>query len=190
MPRPSPLLALALLLPGCSATPLASLPALSRLNPATLEADSLRAAVIMPAALRPQPGTARLVLQAGGEEVTLPLADDPAVVAEARRDVPPAPGQHLAAFRLAPEAVAALEGFRAHAARTGTRRLTLGVAAEACRLADPGPAALPVSTLLRTRETITFVVLARFDLRRLVGPAALAALPTCDAPPQHEDPPA
>lgn len=190
MPRHPVLLALALLVPGCSATPIASLPALSRLDPATLDGASLRAAVTMPAALRPLPGTARLVLQAGGREATLALAADPASAADAARDVPPAAGQHLAAFRLAPESVAALEAFRAEAARSGARRLTLGVAAEACRLADPGPAALPVSTLLRTRETMTFVVLARFDLRRLVGSAALAALPACDAPPQHEEAPA
>ncbi|MBS7792014.1 hypothetical protein KTR66_18585 [Roseococcus sp. SDR] len=188
MPRLAPL-ALALLLPACSATPIASLPALSRLDPATLEAGSLRAAVLMPATLRPLPGTARLVLKAGGQEVTLPLVTDPAAVAEAARDVPPPPGQHLMAFRIAPEALSALEGFRAAAIRDGARRMMLGVASEACRMADPGPGALPVSTLLRTRETITFVVLARFDLRRLLGPAALAGLPPCapEAPPQQEE---
>ncbi len=183
-------LALALLLPGCSATPLASLPALSRLDPATLDAASLRAAVLMPASLRPLPGTARLVLQAGGQEVTLPLAPDPASLEEAARDVPPLPGQHLAAFRLAPDALPTLDAFRLAAARSGARRMMLGVAADACRLADTGSGALPVSTLLRTRETITFVVLARFDLRRLVGATALAGLPACaaEAQPQHEEP--
>jgi hypothetical protein len=191
MPRLAPL-ALALLLPACSATPIASLPALSRLDPATLDAESLRAAVVMPATLRPLPGTARLVLKAGGQEVTLPLLPDPGSVAEAARDVPPPPGQHLAAFRIAPESLPALEGFRQAALRSGARRMMLGVATEACRLTDPGPGALPISTLLRSRETITFVVLARFDLRRLVGASAIAGLPACaaEAPAQNEDSPA
>lgn len=176
---------LALFLSACGATPLASVAALSRIDPATTDLAALRAAVIVPESLRPRPGTARLVLRAmapdGAREGSFGLEPDPAAADSVERDTPPEAGRRVSAFRLAPDTIEALERFRREAAARGAREITLGVAADACRLADPGEGTLPITTLLRTRETTGFVVLARFDLRQLVGPAAIANLPVCGA---------
>ena len=173
---------LALLLAGCGATPLTSLPALSRVDPATTELAALRAAVIMPEALRPTPGSARMVLHAvtpaGVEEASFALEPDRP---GATHDIPPRPGSRIATFHLGRDAMAAVEAFRRQAAGQGARRITLGVSADACRMPGTPPGAWPVSTLLKTPETGGFVVLARFDLRQLIGAAAVANLPGCGA---------
>ena len=182
--RALPLLAtaLALLLPGCGATPLTSLPALYRLDPATTDPAALRAAVIMPDSLRPIPGTARVVLRAtsptGTEEASFVLDPD---TAAAPQDIPPRPGSRIARFRLGAAAIEAVEAFRRAAALRGARHMSLGLAADACSVAETPDTAWPISTLLRTPETRGFVVLARFDLGQLVGAAAIANLPSCDA---------
>jgi hypothetical protein len=176
--------ALALFLAGCGATPLTSLPALYRVDPATTELAALRAAVILPEALRPIPGSARITLRAmaptGIEEASFALEPDTTTVTS---DIPPRPGSRITGFRLGTAAIEAVEAFRHQAAARGVRRMSLGVSADACRMADTHETAWPVSTLLRTPETRGFVVLARFDLRQLVGTTAIADLPRCEAGP-------
>ena len=172
--------ALAGLLTGCGATPLASLVAFGRVDPATTELAALRAAVIMPNALRPAPGTARIVLRAiapdGPQEASFALEPDATGTATG---ILARPGSRITVFRLGREGIEAIEAFRGLAAARDARQITLGVAADACRSADMRDTAWPITALLRTSETGGFVVLARFDLRQLIGAAAIANIPAC-----------
>ena len=71
-----------------------------------------------------------------------------------------------------------MEDFRTSAAR----RMTIGIAADACRAGpiDAGP--LVIGTWLSTAQTGRVVALAQSDLRRPAGEAAIAALPSCITP--------
>lgn len=173
------LLALTLSLPACASIPAATMQALRTTDPATTDLAALRAAVEMPETLRPRQGTARLAFQLGGREGHFGLEEDETASPQVQQDVPPAPGRRAVVFRLTPEGRDALEAFRRSA---GGRRMTIGVAADACRAgpADDGP--LMIGTWVSTAQTGRFVPLARFDLRRLAGDAAIAALPACDTP--------
>jgi hypothetical protein len=106
------------------------------------------------------------------------LEEDEAASRAAPQDAPPAPGRRIVAFRLTPAAREEMEDFRTSAAR----RMTIGIAADACRAGpiDAGP--LVIGTWLSTAQTGRFVALAQFDLRRLAGDAAIAALSSCITP--------
>jgi hypothetical protein len=174
-----PTLLIALATTACAAIPNASQQALRTTDPATTDLAALRAAVDMPDALRPQPGTTRLAVQLGSRTGHFALEEDEAASRAARQDAPPAPGRRIAAFRLTPAAREEMEDFRRSAA---ARRMTIGIAADACRAGpvDAGP--LVIGTWLSTAQTGRFVALAQFDLRRLAGEAAIAALPPCIPP--------
>lgn len=171
-------LLLALAAAACTAIPPASHQALRTTDPATTDLAALRAAVDMPDALRPQPGTARLAVQLGSRSGHFALEEDEAASRAAQQDAPPAPGRRIVAFRLTPAAREEMEDFR----RSAARRMTIGIAADACRAGpvDAGP--LIIGTWLSTAQTGRFVALAQFDLRRLAGDAAIAALPACITP--------
>ncbi len=173
------LLALALSLPACATLPPATVRALQTTDPATTDLTALRAAVELPAALRPRQGTARLAFQLGGRAGQFGLEEDEAASRQAQQDVPPAPGRRVVAFRLTAEGREALEEFRRSA---GGRRMTIGVAADACRAGPIEAGPLMIGTWVSTAQTGRFVALAQFDLRRLAGDAAIAALPSCVTP--------
>ena len=173
------MLCLALSVAACASIPDATIQALQATDPATADLSALRAAVEMPDALRPQPGTARLALRLGGREGRFGLEEDEAASRRAQQDASPASGRRIVAFRLTPEGRDALEAFRQSPA---ARRMTIGIAADACRAGQLGDGPLMIGTWLSTAQTGRFVALAQFDLRRLAGDAAIAALPRCVTP--------
>ena len=173
------MLLLALALPACASIPADSLRALQATDPATTELAALRAAVEMPDALRPRPGTARLAFRLGGREGRFGLEEDEAASRRAQQDAAPPAGRRITVFRLTAEGRDEMEAFRRLPAG---RRMTIGIAADACRDGplDDGP--LMIGTWVSTAETGRLVALTRFDLRRVAGDAAIAALPACAAP--------
>lgn len=172
-------LVFALSVPACAAVPAATMRALQTTDPATTDLAALRAAVEMPDALRPRPGSAWLVLQLGGREGRFGLEEDEAATRLARQDARPDPGRRIMAFRLTSEGRDALDAFRR---ASGARRMTIGIAADACRAGSVGDGPLMIGTWVSTAQTGRFVALTQFDLRRLAGDTAIAALPLCVTP--------
>lgn len=182
--RALPLLA-ALLLAACTSLPPGSTEALRKLDLATADLAALRVAIDLPLVLEPRPDTARLVVTVGGwtgrAEQGFPLEIDPDATREAERALAPPPGRHVVAFRLPEASLAAAEAFRQRAlAERRAPALSLGVAADACRLGRLGEGPLPFATFLRAPETGGFVALMHpANLRTLVGGRLLEALPHC-----------
>lgn len=183
------ILVAALALVGCGAMPVSSMMALSRLDLVTTDLASLQAGVTMPDTLRPLPGTVRLMVRVtapGAErDGVFLLEPDAAASARARLDLPPGPGRRTLAFRLTAPSLADLAAFRQAAASRSGARMTIGVAADACRNGPIMAGPIAITTLLRTQQTGRFVVLAQLDLRHLVSTDAIAALPACDATPDE-----
>jgi len=181
-------LGLAVLASACSQMPVTSMVKLARVDFAATDLSALRAGILLPAGLQPVHGTARLVLviePGDGSKVHDAFRLTEAEDAEAAMLTEEAgAGETVFAYKIPPREIRALERFRdnvlAARARASQRpRMTLSVAADACRVANLSGGALPITTYLKTQETKSFVPLARnVDLRTLAGDKPLT-LPLC-----------
>lgn len=180
-------LCLFVLLTACGPMPVASMVKLARVDFATTNLAALRAAVLLPIALRPLPGTGQLtlVIEPGDgskidHSVKLLEIDD-AEAAMLNQEAKA--GARVYAYTLSPKALRDLEQLRGEvlAARDRAKRrprLTLHITADACRQSRLPAGALPITTYLKTAETRSFVPLARnVDLRTLGGDKPLVLLP-------------
>lgn len=176
--------AAALMLAGCSAVPLTSIPPLARIDARTTDLSMLRVAVQLPDAWRPRSGGVKLdvVTKVAGEaEAKTSFAMMEMSEARDRADLPaPAQGSSTYAYRLSQIDAARFEALRASMIEQGKKgkrgSMGLGVAArEFCR-ANPAPqASLPVTIYLMTSETKSFVPVVR-DLDLLGEPAMAGGL--------------
>lgn len=174
----------ALMLAGCSAVPLTSIPPLARIDARTTDLSMLRVAVQLPDAWRPRSGGVKLdvVTKVAGEaEAKTSFAMMEMSEARDRADLPaPAQGSSTYAYRLSQIDAARFEALRASMIEQGKKgkrgSMGLGVAArEFCR-ANPAPqASLPVTIYLMTSETKSFVPVVR-DLDLLGEPAMAGGL--------------
>jgi hypothetical protein len=154
------------------------------------ELGGLRAAVKLPESLKPEPSSARLALsvepgdgsrQAHGfalQEV-VPGSSPPLTGVAARA------GERVFVYRINPAELPRLEQFRREilarrANASQSPRLSLSVAARACRETELPSAALLMTTYLATPETDGFVALTHdVDLRTLAGGNIERAVPPC-----------
>lgn len=176
--------AAALMLAGCSAVPLTSIPPLARIDARTTDLSMLRVAVQLPDAWRPRSGGVKLdvVTKVAGEtETKTSFAMMEMSEARDRAGLPaPAQGSSTYAYRLSQIDAARFEALRASMIEQGKKgkrgSMGLGVAArEFCR-ANPAPqASLPVTIYLMTSETKSFVPVVR-DLDLLGEPAMAGGL--------------
>lgn len=176
--------AAALMLAGCSAVPLTSIPPLARIDARTTDLSMLRVAVQLPDAWRPRSGGVKLdvVTKVAGEtETKTSFAMMEMSEARDRAGLPaPAQGSSTYAYRLSQNDAARFEALRASMIEQGKKgkrgSMGLGVAArEFCR-ANPAPqASLPVTIYLMTSETKSFVPVVR-DLDLLGEPAIAGGL--------------
>nr|WP_294554459.1 hypothetical protein [uncultured Rhodopila sp.] len=175
---------------GCGTIPLASLPALSRIDIATTDPAVLRVAVRLPDAVKPRPGgvTMDAVAQESGaadRTTTFLLVEtrDPADVA----GLPPdgLPGFATYAYRLSGGDLARFDALRRAVVRRHAegRKVSLGfgiATKEFCRVAPLPPGPLPVTSYLMTSETGRYVILTEdADLRSLAKAGELAGLEPC-----------
>jgi hypothetical protein len=180
-----------LVLAACGGMPVSSMLKLRGVDFGTTDLSALVAGVELPQELQPLPEGARLIIsvQHGDgtrQERSVKLAPSHAIAdRDPLRAHAPA-GASVAAYRVAPEELPALERFRAEVreqrARSGTAsRLMLSVAADSCRAGPLPDGPLPLTTYLKTSETGEFVALARnLDLRALAGDRAITQrIPAC-----------
>lgn len=177
-------------LAGCGHTPPMSLWKLSQVDASTVDIASLRAAVLVPDALRPRIVT--LVLSAPAQSGSAPRTETFVLqrVEEAHElaklEDETVPGSQHYIYRVGTADVGRIEKFRADVAAfraaggsSGGGKLSLG--AQACRvgLLPPGP--LLLTTYLKFESDGEYVPLARnIDLRTYDdGQALLAKLPRC-----------
>lgn len=162
---------------GCTTMPIASMANLSRIDFETTDVSALRAAVLLPAYLRPLPDSARLVVvvkRSGAPTIENSLllreVDDPDA---ATLDTEGASDKRLYAFSLSAGSARALEQLRrdvnSEPRKAGEKRsLTLKIAAKACRTTAIPNGPVRMTTYLKTAETTSFVPLVRnLDLRTL-----------------------
>jgi len=177
---------------GCTKVPVASMMKLARTDFETTDLSAVRAAVLLPSYLRPLPGTTKLVVTLGRSDGTtveetfiLRETDDAEadlLNEESKR------GERIYAYALPPQAVRTLETARreaksAPASEKGKRSLTLGVAAEACRVSRLPAGPLLITTYLKTAETRSFVPLTRDVDMRSLTPGTPLTLPLCPRQP-------
>lgn len=176
--------AAALMLAGCSAVPLTSIPSLARIDAKTTDLSMLRVAVQLPDAWRPRSGGVRLdvVTKVAGEaETKTNFAMMEISEARDRAGLPaPAQGSSTYAYRLSPNDAARFEALRASMIEQGKKgkrgSMGLGVAArEFCRANAAPQTSLPVTIYLMTSETRSFVPVVR-DLDLLGDPAMAGGL--------------
>lgn len=176
--------AAALLLAGCSAVPLTSIPPLARIDAKTTDLSMLRVAVQLPDAWRPRSGGVQLdvVTKVAGEaEAKTSFAMTEMSEARDRAGLPaPAQGSLIYAYRLSPNDAARFEALRASMIEQGKQgkrgSMGLGVATrEFCRANAAPQASLPVTIYLMTSETKGFVPVVR-DLDLLEDPAMAGGL--------------
>ena len=167
---------------GCSRIPLASMIRLSQLDPMTVEARDIRAAVRMPHAIRVKPGGARLTWRAkrqeppGAIQETFVLERDFDVVAQRALRTHVRPEFHFEIFRIAEqdlERLAALRqrlaGWKQPAADEPESSLTIDVTG--CRLGSLPNGPLMISTYLRTALNGRFLTVTRDADLRQIAPA-------------------
>jgi hypothetical protein len=188
------LAAVGLMLGACSHIPVMSMVTLARVDFETTDPAYLRAAVKMPANLKPRIGTLRAAVKIEGEaekveEFGLERVADAGEARSLRDEVEN--GMHITAYRLEPAEIArvsafreALRGRRKEAASKGRRgSLTISVSPKACREGEL-PAKVLLTTYLRTTETGTYIPLARnVDMRTIdaeAGRDLKALIPPCD----------
>jgi hypothetical protein len=192
LPRRLRLMASALalcLLAACAHVPLPSLPALAAIDFETTQFSALRAAVDMPATIRPLPGGVRLDLRLTiegevAEERSYVLAQQEAASLET--DLPQAePGRHAFVYALEPEDQRGMEAIR-QAVETAKARdqrgsLVVNVSVRAlCTTAALPEGPLLVDVFLLTSETGRFIrTLDGFDIRQVAGETLPEQLPAC-----------
>lgn len=169
---------------GCSHMPVTSMVKLARVDFETTETALLRAAVKLPANVRPRTVTLRIgVKLTGGSEDTqdfkLTEVSDPAELISMRDEIEP--GTHIFAYRLEPAEAMRLTLFReqlkAKQKAAGSRggSLSIAINAQGCHIGEL-PAKVLLTTYLRTGETKTYVALTRdVDLRTVDAKRDLAA---------------
>lgn len=176
--------AAALMLAGCSAVPLTSIPPLARIDAKTTDLSMLRVAVQLPDAWRPRSGGVQLDVvtkMAGEAETKTSFAMMEISEARDRAGLPaPAQGSSTYAYRLSPNDAARFEALRASMIEQGKKgkrgSLGLGVAArEFCRANAAPQTSLPVTIYLMTSETRSFVPVVQ-DLDLLGDPAMAGGL--------------
>ena len=174
---------------GCSHMPVTSMVKLARVDFETTEPALLRAAVKLPASVRPRTVTLRIgVKLTGGSEDTrdfkLTEVSDPTELISMRDEIDA--GTHIFAYRLEPAEATRLTLFReqlkAKQKAAGSRggSLSINIAAQGCHSGEL-PAKVLLTTYLRTGETRNFVPLTRdVDLRTVDSRRDLAAgIPPC-----------
>lgn len=190
VPLPSALLApfVALAVPACTHVPVTSLVALSRIDFATTDLASFRAAMRFPENYRARENRMIVTGAIEGqpeikETFVLSPINDPDELNQLAGERQA--GAQIAAFRLPPEAVATFEAHRRRAleAKREKRKGSLSIALEPdfCYEKTPPRDTLPFSTFLRTSETRRYVTVLR-DLdafsQKEYG-ARLRGMPAC-----------
>jgi hypothetical protein len=173
-------------LAACSSVPLASMPALSRIDFRTTDFATLRAGLRLPDALRPQPGGVELevTLRMAGapdEKSTFPLVELPAGSLPDSGQL----GKLDFIYRLSDADTRRFDAIRekTNVARQQNRRgsVVLSIAPKQFCLLRPLPdGPLPVTSYIQTSETKRFVVLTR-DLDLRAEPQTAASLPNLKA---------
>jgi hypothetical protein len=179
-------------LAGCGHMPVTSMVKLARVDFTATDPAGLRAAVKLPATVKPLHDQVRLrvtVRLASGKEESqdfrLTEVSDPSDVSLLRDEIEA--GTHVFAYRLEPAEAARLAQFRdalkqqqtASGGRGGA--LTLSIAPEICREGEFPAGPVLFTTYLRTAETGGYVPLARdVDMRGVLRERDLAAqMPAC-----------
>jgi hypothetical protein len=168
-------LLLGISLAGCTAIPVSSMLALSRIDFATTKFESLRVAVELPSAIEARDGGVHMDVSYSlgpvSDKLVFNLAEDVAQIG-LRGLLPfPAEGKHIRAYRLRDEDVAALYKLRRDLEakkQTGQKgSLSLGISAkEFCRRGPLDGKQLEVTTFVATSETKGYVVLLKdYDLQ-------------------------
>lgn len=187
-------LCVCLVLAACGHTPIMSIYRLSQLDAATVDIAALRAAVLVPEALRPREVTLHLSANKPGgatprrESFLLQPVDEPD---ELRLLVHEAvSGSRHYIFRIAPPDVARAQRFRdgmaADRAASGRKeRGSLSIAAKACRAGRLPRGSLLLTTYLKFDPGGAYVPLARdVDLGSYVDEKTLREkIPACGAQP-------
>ncbi len=183
-------LSAALAFAACGTIPLASLPALSRIDIATTDPAVLRVAVRLPDAVKPRPGGVTLdavTSESGTADRTttflLVETRNPADLAGLPPDVQA--GVATYAYQLSGDDRGRFDALRRSALQlhAAGRRVSLGfgiATKEFCRMAALPPGPLPATSYLMTSETGRYVVLTEdADLRALAKAGELASLEPC-----------
>ncbi|MGJ4947423.1 hypothetical protein [Bradyrhizobium sp. HKCCYLS20291] len=166
--------------------PVTSMVKLSRIDFQTSDPAQLRAAVKLPAALRPLPGGVVLRITVGrshGSEeqrdfVLQELPEPPALAQEAGVNT------RIYAYRLGEADAARLQAFRSELMAqksSGGGSVAISVAPKACKTLELPEGPVTFTTYLRTSETVDYVTLARdVDLRSVASDRAVVdAIPRC-----------
>jgi hypothetical protein len=180
------LLSLALL-SACAALVPSTLAQLSSINPATIDPGTLQVAVVMPAGLRPQPGTAILIVEGmrsdtgEADKLEAVLAEQPVTLA----GVTLQPGDAAYLFQLAEADIAQMRALQrkfaaweteAPAETTGSLSIGLG----ACTTGTGPAAGAEGAVFIRATEDGQMLpLIARSSIAGLVGPEAMASLTPC-----------
>jgi hypothetical protein len=162
-------------LAGCSAMPVTSMIALSKIDPATTDLTRLRIALSVPDAMQPSPGGVWMDVtitrgNAAPEKKVIHL-DETNDAADRVGLTTVGGGQTIYAYKLSPEGIAELDALRRSAAESKANgqggSIGIGVAAREFCLEHTLPQGqLLATTWMATSETKTYVVVARnFDLR-------------------------
>ncbi len=186
------LLAASLVLAGCFATPLRSIPRLMRLDFATMKMDEVRAGLRLPEMLRVRPGDATMTVKTRGPDGTTEdvfvLAEDgdagerAGLAAEAR------PGFALSLWRIAPDDLARVADIqnrvRASQGQAGRLRGSIDIKVSGgCRTARIPAGPVLMSSFLRPSRAETYITLVDgLDLRQFIPVADWQAkIPACGA---------
>lgn len=187
---------LAAILAGCGHVPLRSIPKLLKIDFDTTALPELRAAVLLPAQIRPAPkGVIMTVtaLPAAGGKHERSYALEPVTDGAELAQLPPHDSEktRLIAYRLAPGDAAQLDVFRqemlAVAKQSGQKNKgALGISAEKiCHSGGLSSGPLYMTSYLKTSETGEYVILAKdVDLREIAASHKIdlaTAVPPCPA---------
>ena len=186
MPRPLALLPI-LALAACGYVVPSTAARLATLDPLTADPAALSVAVVLPAGLRAQPGTALLTIESvrrdTGETRTLPMV----LMETGLANVPVPAGATGTAYRLSTADVVRLRalqaevtGWKAAGVDTGG---SLGLGIGGCGVGEgPAPDAVG-SAYIRTQTGAAFLpVIREAGLRDLLGPALFDAIGPCAGP--------
>lgn len=192
MPNLSLLLAASLVLAGCFATPLRSIPRLMRLDFATMKMDEVRAGLRLPEMLRVRPGDATMTVKTRGPEGTTEdvfvLAEDSDAGERAGLAAEARPGFALSLWRIAPDDLARVADIqnrvRASQGQAGRLRGSIEIKVSGgCRTARIPAGPVLMSSFLRPSRAETYITLVDgLDLRQFIPVADWQAkIPACGA---------